>query len=486
MGMTMVEKILARATGQAAVKAGDVLEPKVDLAMSHENGALVINQFNEIYKDTGLEARVWDPARIAIIFDHRVPAESSKTATNQKKIRDFVARQGITKFHDIRGDEGGICHQILPENGYVLPGTVVVGTDSHTTSHGALGAFSFGIGATEMAAVWALGKILNVEVPGTIKVVVEGALPRGVEPKDIILHLVGKLTAEGANFKVIEFHGSTIRRMSTSGRLVICNMTVEAGATSGIVPPDAETVHYLKGEAGVKSIPPLFGPDADASYDQVIEIDASKLEPQIAFPHTVDNVKPVGAAKGIKVQQIVIGSCTNGRLDDLASAAAILQGKKVARGVRMLVFPASCRIYQKALKAGYVETFMKAGAVVMNSGCGPCLGVHQGALADGDKALATTNRNFKGRMGNPNAEVYLGSAATAAASAVTGEITDPRTVTVARAKETPKKAKAAKAKPKAARKVKAAARKPKVVKRKAAASKPKAKPVRKPAKKGRK
>jgi 3-isopropylmalate/(R)-2-methylmalate dehydratase large subunit len=487
MGMTMVQKILARATGQAKVLVNDVVEPKVDLAMSHENGALVINQFNEIYKDTGLEAKVWDPSRIAIIFDHRVPAESSKTATNQKKIRDFVSRQGITKFHDIRGDEGGICHQILPENGYVLPGAVVVGTDSHTTSHGALGAFSFGIGATEMAAVWALGKILNVEVPGTIKVVVNGELPKGVAPKDIILHLIGRLTAEGANFKVIEFHGSTIRRMSTSGRLVLCNMTVEAGATSGIVPPDAETVRYLKREAGVRNIPELFGPDPDATYDQVIEIDASKLEPQIAFPHTVDNVKPVGAAKGIKVQQIVIGSCTNGRLDDLETAAAILKGKKVARGVRMLVFPASTRIYQQALKKGYLQTFMEAGAIVMNSGCGPCLGVHQGALADGDKALATTNRNFKGRMGNPNAEVYLSSAATAAASAVSGEITDPRSVIIAKAKAAVKKTKAAKAKPKAARKAKPAGKKPKakIVKRLAVATK-RTKPARKAARKGRK
>ncbi|MDQ7797545.1 MAG: 3-isopropylmalate dehydratase large subunit [Candidatus Edwardsbacteria bacterium] len=439
MGMTMVQKILARAVGQAKVQVNDVVEPKVSLAMSHENGALVINQFNEIYKDTGIEARVWDPSKIAIIFDHRVPAESSKTAGNQKKIREFVAKQGITKFHDIRGDEGGICHQILPENGYVLPGSVVVGTDSHTTSHGALGAFSFGIGATEMAAVWALGKILNVEVPGTIKVVVNGTLPKYVEPKDIILHLIGKLSAEGANFKVIEFHGETIRKMSTSGRLVLCNMTVEAGATGGIVPPDAETVRYLKVEAGVKNIPELFGPDADAVYEQVVEIDASKLEPQIAFPHTVDNVKPVSAAKGIMVQQIVIGSCTNGRLDDLAIAASILKGKKVARSVRMLVFPASTRIYQQALKKGYVETFMQAGAVVMNSGCGPCLGVHQGALADGDKALATTNRNFKGRMGNPNAEVYLSSAATAAASAITGEITDPRTVITKAPKPSPVK-----------------------------------------------
>lgn len=426
MGMTMVEKILARATGQKKVRTGDVVEPAVDLAMSHENGALVINQFNEIYRGTGLEPRIWDPSKIAIIFDHRVPAESSKTATNQKKIRDFVAKQGITRFHDIRGDEGGICHQILPENGYVLPGQVVVGTDSHTTSHGALGAFSFGIGATEMASVWALGRVLNVEVPGTIKVVVEGELPQFVEPKDIILHLIGRISAEGANFKVIEFHGSTIRSMSISGRLVLCNMSVEAGATSGIVPPDRETVRYLRRVAGVRALPRSFGPDSNAQYDSVIEIDASELEPQVAFPHTVDNVKPVGEARGIKVQQIVIGSCTNGRLDDLATAAGILKGRKVARGVRMLVFPASFRIYREALKKGYIATLIDAGAVVMNPGCGPCLGVHQGALADGDKALATTNRNFKGRMGNPNAEVYLCAPATAAASAITGEITDPR------------------------------------------------------------
>jgi 3-isopropylmalate/(R)-2-methylmalate dehydratase large subunit len=426
MSMTMVEKILARATGQATVRAGDVVEPKVDLAMSHENGALVLNQFLEIYKDTGLDARIWDPSRVAIIFDHRVPAESSKTATNQKKVREFVGKQGITKFHDIRGDEGGICHQILPENGYVHPGYVVVGTDSHTTSHGALGAFSFGIGATEMASVWALGRVLNVEVPGTIKVVVKGKFHKNVLPKDLILYLIGKMSAEGANFKVIEFHGPAIHNMSTSGRLTICNMAVEAGATSGIVPPDEETLRYLKEEAGVKGKLPTFGPDEDALYDQVVEIDASKLEPQIACPHTVDNVKPVSEVAGKSVQQIVIGSCTNGRLDDIEIAAKILKGKKVAKGVRMLVFPASSRIYSEAMKLGLLSTLMEAGAVVMNSGCGPCLGVHQGALADGDVALATTNRNFKGRMGNPNSDVYLCSPAVAATSALTGVITDPR------------------------------------------------------------
>ncbi|MCU0285468.1 MAG: 3-isopropylmalate dehydratase large subunit [Acidobacteria bacterium] len=426
MGMTMVEKILAKATGQKTVRVDDVLEPRIDLAMSHENAAIVINQFQEIYKGTGIEAKVWDPSKITLIFDHRVPAETSKTATNQEKIRKFAADQGITKFHDVRGDVGGICHQILPENGYVRPGYVVVGTDSHTTSHGALGAFSFGIGGTEMSAVWSLGHALNIEVPGTIKVYVEGEFPAHVYPKDLILHVIGLLTAEGANFKVIEFHGPTIKKMSTSGRLVLCNMSVEAGATSGIVPPDEETLRYLKEEAGVTEPIEMMIPDPDAVYDRELKIDVSKLVPQIACPHTVDNVKPIDQVTGIKLNQIVVGSCTNGRLDDLEIVAGILKGKKVASNVRMIIFPASGRIYREALKKGYIETFMEAGAVVMNPGCGSCLGVHQGALADGDVALATTNRNFKGRMGNPKGEVYLCSPETAAVSAITGVITDPR------------------------------------------------------------
>jgi 3-isopropylmalate/(R)-2-methylmalate dehydratase large subunit len=426
MGMTVAEKILARASGLASVKAGDVVEPKVDLAMSHENGALVLNQFLEVYQGTSLQPKIWDPSKVSIIFDHRVPAESPKTASNQKKVREFVASQGIGKFHDIRGDIGGICHQILPENGYVRPGYVVVGTDSHTTSHGALGAFAFGIGATEMASVWALGTALNVEVPSTIKVNVRGRFKKFVGPKDLILHLIGKLSAQGANFKVIEFHGQTIRSMSTSGRLVICNMSVEAGATAGIVPADKETVRYLREEAGVKGKIELVVPDRDAVYEQVIDVDVSRLESQIACPHTVDNVKPVGAVKGTKVNQVVIGSCTNGRLDDLAIAASIMKGKKVAQDTRMLVFPASGRIYTQALAKGYIGIFMKAGAVVMNPGCGPCLGVHEGALGDGETALSTTNRNFKGRMGNPNSQVFLCSPAVAAASALKGFITSPR------------------------------------------------------------
>ncbi len=426
MGMTVVQKVLARATGRRVVAIGDVVEPAVDLAMSHENAALVINQFLEVYRDTGLEPRPWDPSKIAIIFDHRVPAESPKTATNQKKVREFVAAHGIAKFHDIRGDEGGICHQVLPENGYVRPGDVVVGTDSHTTSHGALGAFAFGIGATEMASVWALGYAMNVEVPGTIKVDVTGALSPLVTPKDLILHLVGRLGAGGAAFHVLEFHGETIRAMPTSGRLTLCNMSVEAGATSGIVPADEETLRYLREEAGILDCAEPMVPEADAPYERVVEVDASTLEPQVACPHAVDNVRPVSRVAGTRVHQVVIGSCTNGRLDDIALAAKLLKGRKVARGTRMIVFPASGRIYQQAVAAGYVGDLMKAGAVVMNAGCGPCLGVHQGALGDGEVALSTTNRNFKGRMGNPASEVYLCSPAVAAASAVTGVITDPR------------------------------------------------------------
>ena len=426
MGMTVVQKALARATGRRMVAIGDVVEPAVDLAMSHENAALVINQFLEVYQGTGLEPKPWDPSKIAIVFDHRVPAETPKTATNQKKVREFVAAQGITKFHDIRGDEGGICHQVLPENGYVRPGHVIVGTDSHTTSHGALGAFAFGIGATEMASVWALGYAMNVEVPGTIKVEVTGALADLVTPKDLILQLVGRLGAGGATFHVLEFHGEAIRTMPTSGRLTLCNMAVEAGATSGIVPADEETLRYLREEAGVAEPVEPTVPEPDAPYERIVQLDASTLEPQIACPHAVDNVRPVSSVAGTRVHQVVIGSCTNGRLDDIALAARLLKGKKVARGTRMLVFPASGRIYQQAVAAGYVGELMRAGAVVMNSGCGPCLGVHQGALGDGEVALSTTNRNFKGRMGNPASEVYLCSPAVAAASAVTGVITDPR------------------------------------------------------------
>jgi len=428
MPMTVVEKILARATRRATVRVGEVVEPAVDVALSHENAALVINQFLEVFEGTGHSPRVWDPSKLVIVFDHRVPAESSKTATNQRRVREFVAAQGIRRFHDIRGDVGGICHQVLAENGYVRPGAVVVGTDSHTTSHGALGAFAFGIGATEMASVWALGTALNVEVPPTIRVEVTGRFPAHVGPKDLILHLVGKLGAEGAAFRVIEFHGSTVRDMSTCGRLVLCNMAVEAGATSGIVPADEETVRYLRVEAGVTD--PLLPdvPDPDAVYERTVSVDAAGLVPLVACPHSVDNVRPVAIVEGVKVHQVVIGSCTNGRLEDIEAAVRIVKGRRVAPGTRLLVFPASARIFQQALERGYLGHLMRAGAVVMNSGCGCCLGIHEGALGDGEVALSTTNRNFKGRMGNPKSEVYLCSPEVAAASAIAGVICDPRRV----------------------------------------------------------
>lgn len=426
MGMTVVEKVLAQATGRTRVRPGDVLEPAVDLAMSHENAALVISQFERIFEGTSLAPRLWDPDKVVIVFDHRVPAESAKTATNQKRVREFAAAHGIRRLHDIRGDEGGICHQILPENGYVRPGAVVVGTDSHTTTHGALGAFAFGVGATEMASVWALGVALNVEVPATIRVEANGTFPGHVGPKDLILRLIGDLGADGAAFRAIEFHGETIRNMPMSGRLVLCNMAAEAGATSGIVPVDMATIAYLRTEAGVKGAIPQVQPDPDASYERLVSLDVSDLAPQVACPHAVDNVKPVDAVAGTRVQQIVIGSCTNGRLADIATAARMLRGHQVARGTRLLVFPASARVYRRALELGFISDLMRAGAVVMNSGCGPCLGVHEGALGDGEVALSTTNRNFKGRMGNRDAEVYLCSPDVASASALTGVISDPR------------------------------------------------------------
>ncbi len=425
MGMTLAQKILARAAGRPSVHVGEIVEPEVDLAMSHENAALVVNQFLEIYKGVPLPPRIWDSSRVAIIFDHRVPAESAKTATNQKKVRDFVALHGIGKFHDVRGDEGGICHQILAEYGYVRPGFVVAGTDSHTTTHGALGALAFGIGATEMASVWALGTVLNFEVPGSIMILVKGELAPHVSPKDLILHVIGRISAQGANFRVLEFHGDTVRRMSTAGRMVLCNMSVEAGATAGVVPADGETLGYLTEEARVTGEIPTVVPDPDACYDEVVEIDASALVPQLACPHSVDHVVAVRERSGVKVDQIVIGSCTNGRLEDLEIAARILKGRRVAAGVRMLVFPASWRVYRKSMEKGYLADLMEAGAVIMNPGCGCCLGVHQGALADGDVALSTTNRNFQGRMGNPRSEVFLCSPEVAAVSALTGVITDP-------------------------------------------------------------
>lgn len=425
--MTVVEKILARASGKDIAHASEGLRFAVDLAMSHENASGAIPQHAEIHRLAGAQAKLWDPSKIAIIFDHRVPAPNADTANNQKMIRDFVAAQGINKFHDIDGVRGGICHQVLPENGYVKPGMVVVGTDSHTTTHGAMGAFAFGTGVTEMSTIWTFGKVLYMEVPATIKVVVTGDFQPGVSAKDLILHIIGVLTADGATNRVIEFHGDTIKKLPMSGRLTLCNMAVEAGATSGIIPADDTTEEYLRNVAGVTGDIPRVLPDPDAVYEREVKVDVSTLDFQIACPHTVDNVKEIDEVKGTRVHQVVLGSCTNGRLEDIATAANIMRGKRIADGVRMLVFPASWRIWSEANRLGYLEGLREAGAIIMNPGCGCCVGAHQGILAEGETALSTTNRNFVGRMGSgAKAFIYLCAPAVAAASALTGQITRPQ------------------------------------------------------------
>ena len=417
MGMTISEKILARASGKERVEAGEIIEANVDLAMSHDNAALV----SKIFKEIGVD-KVWDSDKIAIILDHRAPANIIKAAEAHKSIREFIRGQGIKNFYDV-GE--GICHQVVPEKGYVKPGMLIVGTDSHTTTYGAFGAFSTGIGATEMACVWATGK-LWLKVPETIKMVINGKLQEMVTAKDVILHIIGEIGSDGANYKAIEFYGETVKNFSVSSRMTISNQAMEAGAKAAIVPPDEKTINYLRNRVRGE-IEPVYS-DGDANYESEMEFDVSDLEPQVACPHTVDNVKPVSEVEGIEIDQAVLGSCTNGRLEDLEIAAKILKGKRIAPGVRMIVIPASREIYLEALKRGYIEIFLRAGATIINPGCGPCLGAHQGVLASGERAISSTNRNFRGRMGSPDSEVYLASPATVAASAIEGKIVDPRRV----------------------------------------------------------
>ena len=413
--MTIAEKILARASGKDKVKPGEIVNARVDVAMSHENADVVRRHFEQI----GIE-RVWDPDKIVILFDHRIPAESEKTAITHKVLREFVKKHGIKNFYDMKV---GICHQILPEKGHVRPGEVLVGTDSHTTTHGAFGAFATGIGATDMAGVWATGTIW-FKVPETIKIEVKGKFPEWVGAKDLILYIIGKLGADGADYKAVEFYGDTIREMSIASRMVLSNLSMEMGAKVAFVLPDERTIEYVK----TRTSKPfeIVLPDDDAVYEKSLEIDVSDLEPQIACPHAVDNVTPIGKVKGIKIHQALIGSCTNGRLEDLGVAAKILNHKRVHPDVRLLVIPASWEIYLEAMKKGYLETFIRAGALIVNPGCGPCLGAHQGILAPGERCISTTNRNFRGRMGSPESEVYLASPAVVAASAIRGEIADPR------------------------------------------------------------
>jgi 3-isopropylmalate/(R)-2-methylmalate dehydratase large subunit len=412
---SIAQKLLALKAGKPEVQVGEIVNVEPDLAMSHDNAGLVIKQFRQIG-----QKQVWNPDKIVLPLDHRAPAESEKTATAHKSIREFVKEQDIKNFYDIRE---GICHQVVIEKGHILPGQLAVGTDSHTTSYGCLGALSTGIGATEMAAVWATGKIW-LKVPESIRIIIRGQIPKGVYAKDVILRIIGQLTVEGASYKSVEYYGPTVARMSISERFTLCNLSMEMGAKFAVVPFDKVTRRYL---SGVTSQPyrPIFS-DPDAAFEKEYEFDVSKLEPQVACPHNVDNVKPVGEVRGVRIDQVVLGSCTNGRLDDLEVAAKILKGKKIHRDIRMLVLPATRTVYAQAMRKGYLKTFLEAGAVILNPGCGPCLGAHQGILAAGERCLATTNRNFKGRMGSPDSEVYLASPAVAAATAVKGEIADPR------------------------------------------------------------
>jgi len=356
-----------------------------------------------------------------------VPAETPKTATNQKKVREFVAAQGITKFHDIRGDEGGICHQVLAERGHVLPGMVVVGTDSHTTTHGAFGAFATGIGATEMAGVWTEGR-LWFKVPSTFRIEVSGALAPWVSAKDLILYIIGQLGADGADYRAVEFEGRVIRNMTVASRMVLANLSMEMGAKVAFTPVDEELLEYLAGRTGTRiPLSPSFEPDPDASYEQVIRIDAGESipEPVVACPHSVDRVRPVSELTDVLVNQAVLGSCTNGRLEDLELAARVISFQRVHPRTRLLVIPASQQIYLDAIRLGYLQRLVAAGAMVNPPGCGPCVGVHQGILAAGEVCISSTNRNFIGRMGSKDSRVYLASPAVVAASAVAGHIAHP-------------------------------------------------------------
>jgi len=419
MGMTIAEKILARASGRDHVSPDEVVVAKVDVAMSHENADVVRKSFLEI----GVE-KVWDPGRIVIIFDHRVPAESERTATTHKAVREFIKAQGINNFYDV--GKGGICHQVLPEKGHIYPGAVVVGTDSHTTTHGAFGAFALGIGATEMAGVWTEGE-LWFKVPHTIKIVCNGELNTGISAKDLVLYIIGKIKADGADYRAVEFMGSTIDNMSIASRMVLCNLSMEMGAKVSFTPVDKKLIEYLDQTRKDTNYDHSLRADDDAVYEKEIIIDVALeiKEPQIACPHSVDNVKNLSELGELKIHQGVIGSCTNGRLEDLAAAAAILKNKKVHEDVRLIIIPASQEVYLEALKAGYIQTFIEAGAMINPSGCGPCVGVHQGILAAGEICISSTNRNFLGRMGSKDSYVYLASPSVVAASAITGALTNP-------------------------------------------------------------
>lgn len=415
MGYTISEKILGKHAGKK-VKAGDVAVCKIDFCFSQDGTSeLVIDSFYAFHK-----ARVFDKRKFGIVIDHSTPSPRQAISNIHQKLRKFAQKHKTMLF-----DVGcGVCHQVIPEAGVALPGNLVVGADSHTCTYGALNAFSCGLGSTDIAMALATGKNW-FRVPETIKVVLKGTLPRGVYAKDIILHIIGKLTANGATYMAIEFSGSVVDKLSMDGRFTISNMGIEMGAKAALFCADKKTENWIKANTQKKKINPVF-PDKDALYKKVLEFDVSTLTPQIAKPHTVDNVVSVNKIKSTKVNVAYLGTCTNGRLEDLQQAVQILKGKKVHSGVRLIVAPASKSIYLQATKLGLLEVLVVSGAVILPPGCGPCVGTHAGVPADGEVVISTANRNFKGRMGNPSAFIYLGSAATIAASALEGKIADPR------------------------------------------------------------
>ena len=414
--MTITEKILAQAAGLSSTKPGDFVSCKLNLVLANDITApIALNEFKRMGA-----AQVFDPAKIALVADHSTPNKDIKSAQNTKQVRDFSHAQGIDNFFEACG--GGIEHIILPEKGIVLPGDVIIGADSHTCTYGALGAFSTGVGSTDAAAAMALGECW-FRVPESLKFVFAGELGRWVGGKDLILYTIGKIGVDGARYKAMEFAGPVIEALPMHDRFTICNMAIEAGGKSGIIAPDETTLEWISPRA--KRTFSIFHSDADAAYAEVFEWDATQIEPQIAFPHLPENTRGLSEVGEVKVDQAVIGACTNGWLEDLRAAAEVLRGRQVAPGMRCIVIPGSHAIHLQATREGLVETFLEAGCLVSTPTCGPCLGGHMGILAEGERAIATTNRNFVGRMGHTASEVYLANPAVTAASAILGKIGGP-------------------------------------------------------------
>lgn len=419
MAMTMTQKILAAHAGLDEVKAGQLIMADVDLVLGNDiTTPVAVNEFRK----NGFE-QVFDKQKIAIVPDHFTPNKDIKAAEQCKFIREFAYEQEIENYFEV--GEMGIEHALIPEQGLAVPGDVIIGADSHTCTYGALGAFSTGIGSTDMAAAMATGKTW-FKVPGAIKFTLTGRPGKWVSGKDIILHIIGMIGVDGALYRSMEFVGDGIAHLSMDSRFTMANMAIEAGAKNGIFLVDDQTLAYVK-EHSTKPYT-VYEPDPDAEYETEYTIDLSKIRPTVAFPHLPENTRTIDEVGSIKIDQVVIGSCTNGRIEDIRVAASILKGRKVANGVRVIVFPATQKIYLQALREGLIEQLIEAGAVVSTPTCGPCLGGHMGILASGERAVATTNRNFVGRMGHPESEVYLASPAVAAASALTGRISNPEDI----------------------------------------------------------